>query len=256
LHFHIGAFNLRVYFRKPIMPDEKRTDPFKPKQPAIPGTSPDASIPAPDAVPQDQYIPAPLQKSPLPLNYFVLAGVAAILVIAGLIYWSRSSSAKTIPPVAEAPEVAPAAPAEPVQPAPSLPLGPGVIGATADLPKPWSAKKFLFRGVGSAQPEPAMVVRLPHGDYWGFSLREPFGTCELEYVTDLDKLRTDYNFSANHPMVGNPCSRTVYDLLRYSGGASNDDLVRGLIVQGNGVRPPMAIEIRVDGKQIVAVRGE
>jgi hypothetical protein len=32
--------------------------------------------------------------------------------------------------------------------------------------------------------------------------------------------------------------------------------VRGVIVQGTGIRPPMAIEVRADGKDIVAVREE
>jgi hypothetical protein len=101
-----------------------------------------------------------------------------------------------------------------------------------------------------------MVVRLPGGQYWGFSLREPFGDCELEYVTDLKKLQTDYRFEANHPMVANPCSRTVYDLMRYGNGATNGGVVRGDIVQGSGVRPPIAIEIRTSGKDVIAVRSE
>jgi hypothetical protein len=101
-----------------------------------------------------------------------------------------------------------------------------------------------------------MVVRLPRGELWGFSLLEPFGNCELEFVTDLDKIRTDYRYKADHPMVVDPCNHTVFDLLRYGGGAANDELVRGVIVQGTGIRPPMAIEIRADGKDIVAVREE
>ena len=121
---------------------------------------------------------------------------------------------------------------------------------------PWSAKRFLFRDPLSAESLPALVVRLPGGDYWGFSLREPFGTCELEFVTDLQKLQSEYNFRASHPMVGDPCNHTVYDLTKYGGGSSNDDLVRGLIVQGTGIRPPMAIEIRVEGKDILAARME
>jgi hypothetical protein len=56
--------------------------------------------------------------------------------------------------------------------------------------------------------------------------------------------------------VGDPCNHTVYDLLRYGGGATSDDLVRGVIVQGNGIRPPMAIEIKVQGKNVVAGRSE
>ncbi len=56
----------------------------------------------------------------------------------------------------------------------------------------------------TAQLGPAMVVRLPGGAYWGFSMREPFGDCQLELVTDLKKLKTAYNFRADHPMVADP----------------------------------------------------
>jgi len=100
-----------------------------------------------------------------------------------------------------------------------------------------------------------MIVRLPDASYWAFSLREPFGTCELDYVTELGKLSTDYNFRATHPMVVNPCHQTVYDLLRY-GSSSDGGLVRGEVVEGTGIRPPMAIEVRVEGKQLVTGRME
>jgi len=100
-----------------------------------------------------------------------------------------------------------------------------------------------------------MIVHLPDGSYWAFSLREPFGTCDLDYVNDLEKLRTDYNFRASHPMVVDTCNRTVYDLLRY-GGSSDGGLVRGDVVEGSGIRPPIAIEVRVEGKQLIAVRTE
>jgi hypothetical protein len=149
-----------------------------------------------------------------------------------------------------------AAAAQPVQTQPSEPVGPGTIGTVSELAKPWASKHFQYRSFTTGLLEPAMVVHLPHGEYWGFSLIEPFGTCQLEFVTDLDKLRSDYGYHADHPMIGNPCSHTVYDLLRYGGGASNDDLVRGVIVQGTGVRPPMAIEIKIQGANVVAVRSE
>jgi hypothetical protein len=55
-------------------------------------------------------------------------------------------------------------------------------------------------------------------------------------------------------MLVSPCDQTVYDLLRY--GFSSAGLVRGDIVQGSGIRPPMAIEIRQHGNEVVAVRME
>ena len=129
-----------------------------------------------------------------------------------------------------------------------------MIGTTQELKQVWSAKRFLFPDSVTGQTGPAMVVRLPRGQYWGFSLRVPFGTCELEYVSDLEILRRDYQFNADHPMIVNPCDHTIYDLLRY--GSSSAGLVRGDIVQGTGIRPPMAIEIRERGKEVVAVRME
>jgi hypothetical protein len=149
-----------------------------------------------------------------------------------------------------------ATPVEKAKPAESLPLGPGIVTSTAELPDAWSAKRFMFRSPLFVDPQPAMVVRLPGGQYWGFSLREPFGNCELKYVTDLQKLKSDYGYRAAHPMVVDPCTQTVYDLMQYAGGADDGGLVRGAIVQGAGVRPPMAIEIRVEGKEVRAVRME
>jgi len=129
-----------------------------------------------------------------------------------------------------------------------------VIGTTQELKQAWSAKRFLFPDSVTGQTDQAMVVRLPHGQYWGFSLQAPFGTCELEYVSNLQILRRDYQFNADHPMVVNPCDHTIYDLLLY--GSSSAGLVRGDIVQGTGIRPPVAIEIRARGTEVVAVRME
>jgi hypothetical protein len=99
-----------------------------------------------------------------------------------------------------------------------------------------------------------VVVHLPDGVYWGFSVREPFGTCEIEYVTDLKKLQTEYNFHATHPMVGDPCNHAVFDLMKYGSGPNG--LVRGEIVSGAAVRPPVEIEMRAQDGKVVAVRME
>jgi hypothetical protein len=56
-------------------------------------------------------------------------------------------------------------------------------------------------------------------------------------------------------MVGNPCNRTVYDPTKLSNLPSNV-WVRGAIVQGSDLRPPLGIEIRVQGKNIQAIRME
>lgn len=239
------------------MTDEKKVDPFKPQQPTIPGVlaSDEKSKTEPPASPE--YPGAPQQKAPPPVKLIAIAAVVALIILVGLVRLSRSSTAKPTRASADSTLAASAPPpTAAAKSAPSLPVGPGVIATTEELAKPWSAKRFLYSSLIKGETEPAMVVHLPRGDYWGFSLVEPFGNCELEFITDLDKLKTQYGFRADHPMVGDPCNHTVYDLLRYGGGASNDDLVRGLIVQGNGIRPPMAIEIRTKGKDVIAVREE
>jgi hypothetical protein len=234
--------------------DEKKIDPFKPRQPNIPGVLPSEPKVRAEA-PENSGEPQP--KEPPPIKMLIAAAVAvALITFAGLVYWHNSSAVKPAQTSADSAEAAPAGPAAAPKSAPSLPVGPGTIATTAELAKPWAAKRFIYRSILSGRDEPAMVVRLPRGEYWGFSLIEPFGSCELEFITDLNKLKTDYGYRADHPMVGDPCNHTVYDLLRYGGGASNDTLVRGVIVQGNGIRPPMAIEIRADGKDVVAAREE
>jgi len=244
------------------MPVENKVDPFKPQAPAIPGVP---------AASEKKEKPAPKPVAPQPSgpqqraaeearSKMIGIGVGiGIVVFAGvvLLHFGRSSSAKpglNLPAATEAP-MAPAADAKSA-PAEKLLVGPGPVATAAELSKPWSSREFLFRGTLSPDPVPAMVVRLPGGALWGFSLREPFGDCELQYVTNLNAIETNYGFHGEHPMVVNPCTRAVYDLMQYGGGAPNGGLVRGEIVHGSGVRPPMAIEVRASGRDIVAVRGE
>jgi hypothetical protein len=239
------------------MPDEKKIDPFKPPQPTIPGVPPvggDAKSVAPEPpLPPHASEPAAVRA---PASRSAVAIIVAIVTVAGLLYWAHSSSSKPKQVSPDAAATTPPAVAEAPGSTQNLPVGPGPIATTDELAKAWSAKRFLFRDPLATEPVPAMVVRLPGGEYWGLSLREPFGNCELEYVTDLRQLQTNYNFRANHPMVVNPCTHAVYDLMRYSNGAPDGGLVRGDIVLGTGIRPPMAIEIRIEGKQVRAVRME
>jgi hypothetical protein len=246
------------------MPVDKKVDFFKPQAPTIPGVpvasekTEKAALEPPGQMRASSAVKAPAARETRAKLIGVGAGIGIVL-LAGVALLSSSHNPPAKANLGPSPEAAaPAAPAaapkaEPVE---ELMIGPGPVATTAELAKPWSEKEFLFRGPFSAEPVPAMVVRLPGGDLWGFSLREPFGECELQYVTDLKTLETDYGFRANHPMVVNPCTHAVYDLMRYGGGAPDGGLVRGDIVQGAGVRPPMAIEMRTSGKDIVAVRSE
>ena len=120
-----------------------------------------------------------------------------------------------------------------------------------ELSKPWAAKKFIFVNPLTLENIHAMVIRLPGGEYWAFSLQGPFGRCELEFVTDLGRLASKYRFNANHPMVVNPCDATVYDPLKV-GALGGNTWVRGAIVQGSGLRPPISIDVKVIGRSIFA----
>lgn len=133
-------------------------------------------------------------------------------------------------------------------------MGPGLIATTEELAKPWSSKPFLFRNPVTNDPLPSLLVRLPGGMLWALSLRQPFGDCNLEYVTASERLQTDYRVHSTHPMIADPCNGTVFDLSQYGNGPNG--LVRGEIVSGTAVRPPIAIEIQTRGKQIFAVRSE
>jgi hypothetical protein len=96
-----------------------------------------------------------------------------------------------------------------------------------------------------------MAVRLPGGELWAFSLQGPFGRCDLEYVSDLEKLASQYRYNASHPMVVSPCDRAVYDPLKV-GSLGGNTWARGEIVQGGGLRPPISIEVIVSGRSIIA----
>lgn len=231
------------------MPDEKKLDPFKPSEPTIPGVPSGAK----KAVTASGTQGIKSKLAAIPSFAWIIAAATGVVIIGGglALHVSRGSGVETVSHAA--PLAAPVS-AQPTKPKEILPLGPGVIGTTEELKQAWSAKRFLFPDSVTGQTEPAMVVRLPRGQYWGFSLQAPFGTCELEYVTNLDILRQDYQFNADHPMVVNPCDHTIYDLLSY--GSSSAGLVRGEIVKGSGIRPPVAIEIRERGTEVVAVRME
>ena len=218
-----------------------KADPFKPSQPVIPG------------------VPIAAQRAgahPLSTRMVlvIVGGAFAVIVVATLVVFQmvREAGSK-----AETAVVAAAAPAVVADAGPNvdaIPVGPGPIGTTEELSKSWSAKRFDFVNPTTHEVSQAEVVRLPNGSYWGFSLTEPFGSCRLEYVQDLARLRDFYGFKAEHPMVADPCTHAVFDLMKYGPGI--DGLVRGEIAQGSGLRPPLAIEIKVQDHRIIAARAE
>jgi Protein kinase domain len=234
----------------------RKADPFKPQQPVIPGVSPSKPVPAPEtpAAPQ----PSGGDRSPasaLLVKRNALGVLAAIVVVA-IVLWNHSSPSTSQRPGAEMADAANPPAADGNQTSKSLPVAPGPIARVDELTNAWSSKRFVFHDPLTSESVPALLVRLPRGEYWAFSLREPYGTCELGYLTDMQKLQSEYGFRAEHPMVANPCKHTVYDLMRYGAGATNGGLVRGEIVHGPGIRPPTAIEIRTNRREIVAERLE
>ncbi len=243
------------------MPDKpSEQDPFKPTEPNIPGVTgnPARNKPAPEppraAPPQPRNTAAAPEKIPAQ-KALSIAAIVVVLVSLVLYVWKHSSTpehATVAPAVAAAPVVD--LPPVVTPPSPNVPVGPGPVATTAELASAWSSKRFVFRATQASENIPALVVHLPSGVYWGLSLRQPYGTCELQYVSDLAKLEREYGFRADHPMVADPCDRVLFDLARYGTGPNGE--VRGAIVSGRGVRPPIAIEVKVRGKQVVAIQLE
>ena len=197
------------------------------------------------------------------LQVAIVAGTAAVVLIGG--WWAYRTTRKLHSPASTTQVAMSSAPVEVILPslpavAPLLPSKPVQVGTVQELSRPWSSKRFVFRKRTSSEMVPALLVRLPGrgergGSYWGFSLQAPYGKCELELVTDLNRLASQYGYKSRYPMVADPCSGTLYDPMRL-GTAPGGAWVRGEVVQGAGLRPPIAIEISVRGNQLVATQIE
>jgi hypothetical protein len=224
-------------------PAENKFDPFRPEMPHIPGVGPGARQ-------------AGRGLGGLETQRLIQIGgiAAAVLLIGAVIFWwvksnSRGASNSSSPDAGAA-EQAVTTPPLPSS-IPAVQEGPTVAGTVDELSTPWAAKKFTFANSPTHENIHAMVIKLPGGEYWAFSLQGPFGRCELEFVTDLGKLASQYRFKGSHPMVVNPCDSTVYDPLKV-GAIGGNTWVRGEIVQGSGLRPPISIDVKVLGRFVVA----
>jgi hypothetical protein len=238
--------SVKLPTKAPEVPPEKtaenKFDPFRPEMPQIPGLGPGShpvkhSIGGADSV-----------------RVFQIGGIAAaaLLVCAVVFWWVKSK------PRGEANELSGADVTDQAVPAPPAPNpiaavqeGPTVAATVDELSKPWDAKKFTFVNMLTQEHIPAMAIRLPGGGLWAFSLQGPFGHCALEYVTDLERIATQYKYTATHPMVVNPCDSTVYDPLKV-GPLGGNTWARGEIVQGSSLRPPISIDLKVRGRSILA----
>ncbi|MGH9790456.1 MAG: hypothetical protein ACRD5W_04530 [Candidatus Acidiferrales bacterium] len=258
-------------------------DPFKPAEPRLPGVPerkaapkpiPSDAIVPPPAEPEEHVAPVPawMQKLPPQLRAIprgaLYGGAGAIALLVVVLLWSAFGSRDNSAPVpvsaatsaADGPTAESASnaaqPAEP--PPPVIPL-PGTVATTEELSTPWASRKFIIRQAGARRP--AMVVRIPvasagsSSGYWAFLLQSAFGKCELELVTDLNRLAEVYGYESGHPMVVDPCTQTVFHPLRLD-SIGPGIYARGEVVQGIAIRPPLAVEIRVEHGQIIALRTE
>ena len=230
------------------MPDQPTTDRFKPEMPRIPGVSGGP----------------PLRARPSKPNLAMVAGMLTLLLfVAVAAHFAMRPKQVDAPSVAPPPQLEVPAPApDPAAALPHATEAQPVIAAVAEMSEPWSHKEFFLQDRSTGENLPALLLRLPTGSasqpsaYWAFVMRTAYGSCRLEYVADADKLRSDYGYkNAKHAMIGDPCSRTIFDPEKMSMLPGNI-WVRGAIVQGSDVRPPLGIELQIKNKNILAVRHE
>lgn len=234
-------------------------DPFKAEDPVLPGV-PRKTAGAPASAATGFKLDF---KDPK-----VMAAGGAGLAVLLLLMWFGLGSSKpkagvSSSPAASASAETPAATSSAVA-APSPPAGPavvslpGVVGTIEEFPLAWSTKKILVQKATGRVP--ALIIRLPGGSprraetYWGLLLTSPYGRCELEYVDDLKRIADDFGYRARHPMVVDPCNLTVFNPLAM--GDVGGIIARGEVVQGTTIRPPLAMELKIDGNRIMVLQTE
>jgi hypothetical protein len=230
------------------MTDQPDPERFKAEMPQIPGVA------AAGAARQQK--PA---KTPL-----LIAGLALFILVCLLgSHWLLRSKTAERTPVAPPPQIeVPAPAADPTAALPRATAAAPEIAAVAEMTKPWTSRDFFIVNQATGESVPAILIRLPGTSasrpdgYWALEKKPPFGSCQFEYITDLDRLKNEYDYrAAKHPMVGNPCSRSVFDPLKMTEIPGNF-WVRGTLAQGSDLRPPLGIELKIQGKNILAMRME
>lgn len=197
-------------------------------------------------------------RTQLQLKPLITVIVGALLCAAGFAIWL---SHRRHGDEAASASAAVASPAAPTSDAPSImtktEMDPNVIATMDELAKPWSSKKFDFVDPQSHDSVPAIAIRLPGAgeSFWAFSVNTPFSRCELQFITDLSALSQRFAYPATHPMVVSECDGTIYDPLKMA-TLSDGSWVRGDIVRGGGIRPPIGIQVQVRAHQLVAARME
>ena len=230
------------------MTDQSPPNRFKAEMPAIPGVSGPGGRRSPGAA----------------MALRLVGGLVAVLVVLffGTRLVIRAKRAEP-PPAQPTPQIEiPTPAADPTAGIPRATESNPEVATISEMAKPWTSKEFFFRNRLTGESVPALLIRLPNGagsepkGYWALALVSAYGNCHLEYVTDMEKLKGDYGFrNARHPMVGNPCSRTLFDPTRMTNLPGNV-WVQGYIAQGSDLRPPLGIELKIQGKDIQAVSME
>ena len=226
-----------------------------PAPPAPPASRPKIT-PAMPRIPGVSDAPKAPQSSLKPLVGAALIVVVCAAIIAVWFWRQHQGKPAAAVPVQTAPEAAVQAP-PPVDK--SANVDSDAIATVEELAKPWAYKKFGFADPKTHETVPAMVIHLPSSGgrelYWAFSMNTPFSQCQLQYVTDVAAISQRYAYPAAHPMLISDCDGTLYDPLKMA-TLSDGSWVRGEIVRGGGIRPPIEIQVHVRGRVLVADRIE
>lgn len=226
----------RTVSHSPASPPQRK---IAPEMPRIPGITPAAARPR-------------LQLKPL-----LTVILAALLGASGFAMWLsyrkhmdlKAAPGEVVSLDAPAPKLS-ARTSEPEQ---------NTIGTLYELAAPWSSKAFRFVDPKTQQSVPAMVIHLPgppaEPSFWAFALTNPLSRCQLQYVTDLSVLSQRFAYSAQHPMVVSDCDAVLYDPLKMA-TLPDGSWVRGDIVRGGGIRPPISIQTELHGRDVIAKRME
>jgi len=192
-------------------------------------------------------------------NILIMIG-AVISIVIVCVAWLAVRRHNSTAPVSASSAAVAETPVADLPPAPEANRSSNDIGTKEELAAPWSSKEFTYRRPFSGDKLPALVIHLPGGSerqplYWGVQLQAPYNHCELKYVTDLSSLASQYGFRAAHPMIVDTCNGSVFDPLKM-GTLGDGSWTRGELVKGGDLRPPLAIEIQVQGNRLVAGRAE
>lgn len=210
--------------------------------------------------PEMPRIPGALQtppRAPLQLKPLITVILAALLCASGFALWLSHRRHANLN--ASAPSGAPISAVSDAPSATKADTEPSTIGTLYELAQPWSSKTFIFIDPKTQQGVPAMVIHLPRPpaepSFWAFALSNPLSHCQLQYVTDLSALSLRFAYPAAHPMVVSDCDGILYDPLKMA-TLPNGSWVRGEMVRGVGIRPPIAIQVEVRGRDVIAKRME